>query len=782
MTTTAHDEGQGSSPLNNRVALPTDATELLDAILEHRGWAQREGQVMMVESIADALATALPGRDVDIAVNAPVGTGKTLAYILSALARGERIVIATSTKGLQDQIVGEELPKLREDLAALYGYELTYGVLKGKSNYGCMATARLMLDGGKLGGGDEEDEDLFEDVADLEPDSRDLDTIRELVESAESAIATRDIARYDSEHLIRRLLPATRTQLRASKKCGGKNRAWIAGVEGDKEGEEEWTLDDWPQRRAAAEQAACTPSCVYRAAYAHCMTAQVVVLNTTLLVYEIMKANSNMFPDTPVLLEGAGVLVVDEAHHLARILAEAYSLEVDFGNMLDTTREVMTKLERRYDESVLGNVVELTTLMESTEQRVAEVVDDNELGESALRTGISAALTTLYRESTSRIALFISRVAEQERAAPSGKKVNRQGIPRTVGSLIYTLQEEVLTPLEEGIRGTSRRNSHQELVNHLTFLGAPGEPLSIKIVPVDVSFFREDISGVARHPNYYIGPPDPAPRSAVIMSSGTITAETPQTVGMDPGCFVNVPSPFDPKRARLFVPELPEPREQEWVEQAWECTKRAINVVGGRTLLLTTSRAKLDEFAALAREELDVPVLSQSDGLSKRELVERFREQESSILVGTTSFWEGVDVPGSALSLVVLDKVPFPTPNDPIFEARRRWVEKHDGNPFMKVDVDHASIMMAQGAGRLIRAVEDVGAVMILDSRVVTKRYGAQVLRLLPGEWPLTRSEEAFHEWLQWVNPDTRSGPLPVPDLDEWRPLRPQRHKRRRIS
>jgi ATP-dependent DNA helicase DinG len=129
-----------------------------------------------------------------------------------------------------------------------------------------------------------------------------------------------------------------------------------------------------------------------------------------------------------------------------------------------------------------------------------------------------------------------------------------------------------------------------------------------------------------------------------------------------------------------------------------------------------------------------------------------------------------------------MDKMPFPMPNDAVFAARRKWIEKHKGNAFMEVDVDHAAVMLAQGAGRLIRSVGDIGAVMIMDKRIISKRYGAAAIGLLPHDWMMTSDRAAFDDWLHWVAPETRSGDIPKPNMKAWRPIRVPRQPRRKLT
>jgi len=233
---------------------------------------------------------------------------------------------------------------------------------------------------------------------------------------------------------------------------------------------------------------------------------------------------------------------------------------------------------------------------------------------------------------------------------------------------------------------------------------------------------------------------------------------------------------------------MPKGRDDRgWAHRAWAEFSPSIVKLGGRTLILTTSHQKCEEFTTLARENLpsDFTVFSQSDRLGKGELIALFKENPKAVLVGTTSFWEGVDIPGDDLNLVVVEKLPFPQPNDPIFKAREEFVKERGGNAFMEVNVDYAAIMLAQGTGRLIRSVKDIGGIIILDDRVLTTRYAAAVVSLLPNEWKVTSNREAFEKWINAINPTKRAEPFIMPSADPsvWTNMTVNRPtKRRSIS
>lgn len=199
-------------------------------------------------------------------------------------------------------------------------------------------------------------------------------------------------------------------------------------------------------------------------------------------------------------------------------------------------------------------------------------------------------------------------------------------------------------------------------------------------------------------------------------------------------------SPFDfQQQAMWYVPKgLVEPREKEFVKRVVDAALPVIQASGGRTFLLFTSYRALNEAADLLKEQLDYPLLIQGS-MPKNELLEEFRNAGDAVLLGTGSFWEGVDVQGAALSVVVIDKLPFAAPGDPLLQARLDALKSQGRNPFMEHQVPQAVIALKQGAGRLIRGVDDTGVLMICDMRLLTKSYGKVFIDAMP---PFSRSRE----------------------------------------
>lgn len=772
--------------------LPTDPVIILEDVLKRRGWDARDAQLRMVEFIREQYLALEKGseteglpqfRSGDATVQAPVGTGKTLGYLIAAIARRERIVISTTTKALQDQIVIEELPRLSADLKDLYGFDLTYGVLKGKSNYPCVIHVKKAL-GDELT--DEEELDLFDDAdIDIVDNEQDNALMQQALADSRAAQAAGKTVGLDWERIFPQIVnPVVRRHIRASDKCSIRSEPWV-----DKEEAEELGP---MARKFIPSMVAGTSEDIYRAAYALCMSSQVVVMNTTLLAFELRKAQAAMSETQPILLNGVGTIIVDEAHHLPRIIADTMTLNFDYSVAEEHALEAIKKLKTMYGDdadkligsfgSIVDKVTESEELIRTSHRNWVDGSDDEEY-----RTGISAAIRALLQDLHGEINELINRAIQEELRSPSDLKVDSRGCPVRVLRQIGRVHGEIVEPLNEIASSVVRRIPGTG--KWATYLAvSPGDESTwclIETVPIDVSFFRSAIADACKVGNYYLNPDKQSPHNLMVLCSGTISRKIAGLVGASTDDYEDVPSPFDPARVRMMIPTMQyTPKDQEWLDEAFDAAADAIDFVGGRTLLLTTSSSRMREFTELLRADLELPILSQADGVGKNELIRQFKEDERSVLVGTMGFWEGVDVPGPACSLVIMDKIPFPVVDNPTFEARREYIREIGGNSFIEVDVDYASIMLAQGAGRLIRSLDDLGGIMILDERARTARYSSRLLQLLPAEWPLSANFPEFLGWLEWVNPDTRNpeiADVPVPDPSVWSPIRrPSRRSRRR--
>ncbi len=222
--------------------------------------------------------------------------------------------------------------------------------------------------------------------------------------------------------------------------------------------------------------------------------------------------------------------------------------------------------------------------------------------------------------------------------------------------------------------------------------------------------------------------------------------------------MLDVGSPFDfAKQGALYLPKhIPEPGRDGPSKEALTELAELIDAAGGRTLALFSSWRGVemaDEYLRKVLAELEIPIITQKRGDSVGTLVERFAKDPKSILLGTISLWQGIDVPGPACTLVAIDRIPFPRPDEPVMSARAAEADAAGGSGFMQVSLPRAALLLAQGTGRLIRSIDDRGVVAILDSRIVTKRYGSVLLNSMPPFWR-TSDGEVIRESLKRLNKD----------------------------
>jgi ATP-dependent DNA helicase DinG len=224
----------------------------------------------------------------------------------------------------------------------------------------------------------------------------------------------------------------------------------------------------------------------------------------------------------------------------------------------------------------------------------------------------------------------------------------------------------------------------------------------------------------------------------VVLTSATLTIDRSfafvrRRLGLDEGAELSLPSPFDPQRqAVLYLPtSFPEPRHDTFIERFVEQARALLEITDGRAFLLFTSYANLERAKEALVRSAPWPILAQGDA-ARHALLEKFRATPHAVLLATASFWHGVDVQGDQLSLVVIDKLPFDAPGDPVVAARIDAIRRHGGDPFMEYQVPSAVIDLKQGLGRLLRSRRDRGVLAIMDARLLSKRYGRVFLNSLP--------------------------------------------------
>jgi ATP-dependent DNA helicase DinG len=666
-------------PGHGHVDQPDVLTALTAAVLGVGG-VERAGQRQMAVAVADAIESRT-----HLLVQAGTGTGKSLAYlvpaVLHAAAGGRPVVVATATIALQRQLVERDLPLLADSLEPLLGRRPEFAILKGRHHYLCRH--RLLT-----GAPDESpgaDEGALFAPAPTTPLGKDAARIRAWADETETG---------DRDELVPN--PADRAWRAvsvSSHECLGAARC----PEGDR--------------------------CFAELARERARGSDVVVTNHAMLAIDA-------FAGIPLLPEHE-VVVVDEAHELVERATGAVTDELTASAVERAARRIRRfveptthdalvmagqALEEALEECEPGRLTGLTGLlfdamvamrdighmaMSEAGSRDRSVV---ETGVDAARSQARAAVEELHEIAGRVVAagpldvLWVSAGSDRRPPALHRAPLSVAGLLR---DLLFARATVVLT-------------------SATLELGGSFEPVArgLGLVGVSSSTADEDADGSAEERDE---------ESDEVRSS-------PRWTGLDVG------SPFDyPRQGILYVARhLPPPGRDGLSEAALDELAGLVEAAGGRTLGLFSSQRAAVQAADAMRERLDVVVLCQGDDATA-ELVRLFASHPSTCLFGTLSLWQGVDVPGSACHLVVIDRIPFPRPDDPLVRARQ---EAAGPAGFMTVSAASAALLLAQGSGRLIRSSTDRGVVAVLDSRLSTARYAGFLRRSLPPFWPTEDPEQ----------------------------------------
>ncbi|MFT4200228.1 ATP-dependent DNA helicase [Gordonia sp. (in: high G+C Gram-positive bacteria)] len=664
----------------------TSTVDLLAVAVQALGGQTRDGQVRMASAVAHAIDTGE-----HLAVQAGTGTGKSLAYLVPAIAHaaesGKTVVVSTATIALQRQLIERDLPRLAPALAQPLGSEPTFAILKGRSNYLCL---------NKIHGGvaDEPDTELF-DAFELSRTGREVTRLREWASETETGDRD-DLSPGVSDRSWRQVSVSARECLGAAN-CG-------------------FAQDCFAER--AKEEAA---------------HSDVVVTNHAMLAIDALS------PAT--ILPEHDVVVIDEAHELTDRITSVATDELSAASITLAARRAAKLIDEELVDDVVGGGELLDQLLEEASPRLL----------TSLPTGWDSALASL-RDRLWRARSGIGPV----RAAGNsdGDAAAARSAALTALDELHDAAVRVLTAFDEP--DATKRRDVVWLAEEKT---KSGTRRVLRIAPLSVggllraSIFA-DSTVILTSATLVVGgsfdalattwglPIEGNLSRTERATTGDVTASG-KAVPADDEVLrwrgVDVGSPFDyPRSAILYLAKhLPAPGRSGVGEEMLAELDALITAAHGRTLGLFSSMRAAREAADELRERTDHTILCQGED-STSALVRRFSEEPQTCLFGTLSLWQGVDVPGDSLSLVVIDRIPFPRPDDPLSAARTRAVEAAGGNGFMSVSANHAALLLAQGAGRLLRSTTDRGVVAVLDSRLATARYGNYLVASLPPFWRTT--------------------------------------------
>ncbi|HOE34816.1 MAG: DEAD/DEAH box helicase [Chloroflexi bacterium] len=676
------------------------------------GFEHRSQQVQMLRAVADAFS-----QQKHLMVEAGTGTGKSLAYLIPAAAwalqNGERVVISTNTIALQDQLVNKDIP----DMIAALDLDINVSVLKGRNNYLC--PRRL--------------------------------------------------------NLLRRRQPETVDELRVLAKV----LVWLQSSDsGDRN---EINLNGPVERsvwsRLSAEDEGCKLEvclkrtggrCPYYRARIAADSAHILIVNHALLLADAA-ANGRVLPEYRYL-------IVDEAHHLESATTEAMSFKLRAPDVTRLVRELGSAEQGVFGRLLAAaqselNPSELAALTNAVEQAT----------DLAFR--LDNAISAYFRALENAMAEMqegkpVSQYAQQERITESKRKAPFWfDVEVTWESAQVCLRDllNAIKNIREGVRGLAD-SENEEVEDLLGILGTMSmnlleidtqlEGLTLKPDPNTIYWVEQDplqhrltlqaapldIGRLMEKTLWYS-------KESVILTSATLTTHGEfdylrRRLNAEDADELTVGSPFDYENSALvyLARDIPEPKEAHPFQKAAEETLvRLAKATGGRMLALFTSYAQLQRTSRAIEGPLakaDITVYEQGEGASASALLDVFKETPRAVLLGTRAFWEGVDVPGEALSVLVITKLPFDVPSDPIVEARS---ESFD-DPFNEYMLPEAILRFRQGFGRLIRTQTDRGVVAILDKRILSKQYGRLFMESLPDctviEGSLANLPEKAASWL----------------------------------
>jgi len=598
------------------------------------GAEDRPGQQRM----ADLVAAAIENRR-HLVVQAGTGTGKTLAYLVPAITSGARVVVATATKALQDQLAGKDLPFLQAALPIPFDW----AVLKGRSNYVCLQRVR----------------ELHADAA------------GQLELAGMSAVAQRDLER------ISRWVATTETGDQAELTWAPSEAVWRAVSV---------TSDECPGR----DRCPLGGACFAEAARERAAAADVIVVNTHLYGLHVGSEGAILPPHD--------VVIFDEAHVVEDVMSSTVGVQLAPGRFVQLAGALRRILD---DATLVAAVIDLADVLREAiapfaGQRLA----------SPLPEPVQDALAEA-RSRLDRAAAALTRIETPVEDAKQRKLRAQLLVGRTIEQLDHALRERA-----DGVR------------TDVDFVSGTPEQPRLEVAPLDVGPLLRDAVWNER---------------IAVLTSATIPSSLPRRLGMpaDRTDVADVGSPFDYEHHGLLycAMHLPDPRAASYRDAVHDELVHLITAAGGRTLALFTSWKAMDLAAEAVRARVDVPILTQRD-LPKPALVRQFAADEATCVFATAGFFQGIDVPGRTLSLVVIDRLPFPRPDDPLLSARRELL---GAAAFAEIDVPRAAMLLAQAAGRLIRTATDRGVVAVLDRRLGAARYRWEIVNALP---PMRRTRD----------------------------------------
>ena len=602
----------------------------------------RDGQLRLAQEVGDTI-----DRGGLLVAEAATGIGKSLAYLVPAALSGRRVVVTTSTKALQGQLLNEDLPLARQAT----GLDITAAVVKGRSNYVC----RLQ---------------------------------RAFAQQRVPAEYQHELVRLD-EWLIR-----TREGDRDELPFVPHEAVWRE-------------LSVGPDRCRGA-RCAERDGCYAELARERATGCQIVLVNHALYLADLALRTAR--GGEPVILPEHDVLIVDEAHDFEKIAAESLGARV--------AAPALSRFARDVDSACAA----VAKIPPAADLALLQVHGDRLF--NALPEGRRVRLDE------QRLRLLPRDAADAMRAALDaiGERIKEhsdecEALARQAQRQAYAL-EAILAPDHEETVVWSERDARGGV--------------ELRAAPTVVGPMLREHLWDRLHAGILV---------SATLADGDGLAGICRRLGADTAATHIEPSPFDiAANARLYVPADIEGGGRTDPERVATRIAALIEAAGGRALVLSPSLARLRQLHVMVRDRVSYPLLCQGEA-ARDVLLERFRNDETSVLFASMTFWQGVDIPGRSLELVILESLPFAVPDDPLIAAKSERAERDGGSGFRDVALPHAALLLKQGFGRLLRSETDRGVVAVLDSRLVTKTYGSELRASLP-DVPFTASLDEVRAFL----------------------------------
>ena len=599
------------------------------------GYAPRQAQLEMARAVQQAIASRG-----SLVAEAGTGTGKTFAYLIPAIVSGERVIISTGTKNLQDQLFRKDLPLVREAL----GVPVRAALLKGRNNYLCLY--RMQTAGGFRAG----------------------------YGRAEAA-ALQAVTRWS----------------------GYTVDGDIAEVTDVPETSPVWPAVTSTADNCLGQECPKYADCFLVKARKKAQESNIVVINHHLLWADWLLKNDGFGE----LLPDAAAIIVDEAHQFAETATQFLGLSVTSRQLNELADDIVTEqLKDAKDQADLADQAE------KLEHLVAE-------------------LRLVLGDDGRREAWRAVEAQEEIKAAIAGVRLHLENL---------TISLKAAAVRGKGLESCWKRCGEMDAA--LAEFLAEEDSDSIRWFEVHKRSFSLnrtplEIAGAFSKFHQSSG-------AAWVFTSATLSVSArfdhfAQSLGLKDAQTHSWESPFDyPRQSLLYVPQdLPDPSSPGYTEAVIEAAIPVLLASRGRAFMLFTSHRAMQEAAAALPRRVDFPLFVQGDQ-PKAAMLEAFRRAGNGVLLGTASFWEGVDVRGPELSCVIIDKLPFASPGDPVLSARLEALKNRGQSPFGSHQLPAAVIALKQGVGRLIRAHDDRGALMLCDPRLLSRPYGKVFLNSLP--------------------------------------------------